>query len=132
MLKGGGRTSQELLHVTDWLPTLVVAAGRFSPQRNNALQIDKGRSYLFKVHSMCCGEREDGYSNLFACHAHCSVPQHLFSIEGKRCISLRQVDDNLIEGEPYNCLSHIHTCIKEKTNTVAQNFILRVKIRELF
>jgi arylsulfatase A-like enzyme len=35
MLKNGGRISEELLHVTDWLPTLVVAAGKFSLTKNH-------------------------------------------------------------------------------------------------
>jgi arylsulfatase A-like enzyme len=30
MLKGGGRISREIIHVTDWFPTLVVAAGTYS------------------------------------------------------------------------------------------------------
>ena len=80
----------------------------------------EGRIYLKSIR--CVVGSESMGIQISACHAHCSVPQHLFSIEGKRCISLRQVDDNLIEGEPYNCLSHIHTCIKEKTKYSSAKF----------
>ena len=65
----------------------------------------EGRIYLKSIR--CVVGSESMGIQISACHAHCSVPQHLFSIEEKICISLRQVDDNLIEGEPYNCLSHI-------------------------